>query len=251
MDSSLSFDRRIGFAGITNFRDIGGYQCQPAGSVRCGLVFRSEALHGLLKEDHDLYIQLGVRQVWDLRNDEERTERPNPMESVQLNILSRPSDAPPATAPPSVDGEEILATMYKGVLEHSARQIGTLFTGLVAEGGLPAVFHCHAGKDRTGVLAALLLAALGVSRDDILDDYELTGVYRLRSQQDSTYARLLEAGLSPEAAAGVLTSPRWAMASMLDHLDEHYGGIDAFLTGPAGMEKEDLSALRQLLVSPA
>lgn len=114
--------------------------------------------------------------------------------------------------------------------------------------GLPAVFHCHAGKDRTGVVAAILLEALGVDRRDILDDYELTARYRLRSQQDSTYERLLEAGLSPEAAAGVLTTPRWAMEGALGHLDTEYCGVEEYLTGPGRLRKEDLEALREVLL---
>lgn len=246
----VTCDRRIAFRGITNFRDLGGYRCR-SGIVRWGRLFRADALHGLLNEDRDMYRQLGVRQVFDLRNDEERSERPNPMESVSLTVLSRPFDAPARAETPSSDGERILADMYRGLLDHAGTKIGLLFRGLVSEGGLPAVFHCHAGKDRTGVVAALLLEALGVARADILDDYELTGRYRLRSQQDTTYERLLQSGLAPEAAAAVLTSPRWAMASALEYLDEHYGGIDAYLTDPADLEKEQLQALRELLIDTA
>ena len=138
--------------------------------------------------------------------------------------------------------------MYKGLIDHATAQIGQLFTGLTEEDGLPAVFHCHAGKDRTGVVAALLLEALGVDRPVILDDYELTARYRLRSQQESTYERLLQFGLSPEAAAGVLTTPRRAMEEALGHLDAEYSGVEEYLTGPAGMRKDDLEALRARLL---
>jgi protein-tyrosine phosphatase len=138
--------------------------------------------------------------------------------------------------------------MYKGLIDHAATQIGQLFTGLTQDEGLPAVFHCHAGKDRTGVVAAVLLEALGVDRHDILDDYELTARYRLRSQQESTYERLLQAGLSPEAASGVLTTPRWVMEEALAHLDRKYCGVEEYLTGPAGMRKEDLDTLRAHLL---
>jgi protein-tyrosine phosphatase len=111
------------------------------------------------------------------------------------------------------------------------------------------VFHCHAGKDRTGVVAAVLLEALGVDRPVVLDDYELTARYRHRSQQQPTYQRLVQSGLSPEAAAGVLTTPPWAMEQALGHLDAHYGCVEEYLTGPAGMRKEDLGALRTRLLN--
>lgn len=248
----VTTDRRIAFRGITNFRDLGGYRTGLDGVVRWGLVFRADALHGLLADDLVVYERLGVQRVYDLRGDAERTERPNSMDSRQLTVLSRPAVAELASPPAGhriVDGERILADMYKGLIDHSAAQVGHLLTGLTEDEGLPAVFHCHAGKDRTGVAAAVLLEALGVDRADILDDYELTARYRLRPQQDSTYERLLQSGLSPEAAAGVLTTPRWAMKEALGHLDDRYGGVEEYLTGPAGIRKEDLETLRARLVN--
>jgi protein-tyrosine phosphatase len=247
----VTTDRRISFRGITNFRDLGGYHTRLDTVIRWGVVFRADALHGLLPEDLSLYEQLGLRTVYDLRGDVERAENPNRVESRNLTVLSRATAADAAGARSGLgvaDGERILADMYKGVIDHSAGQIGQLFAGLCEDEGLPAVFHCHAGKDRTGVVAAVLLEALGVDRRDILDDYELTARYRLRPQQESTYDRLVQIGLSPEAAAGVLTTPRWAMEEALAHLDDKYGGVEQYLTGPAGMRKEDLEALRTRLL---
>lgn len=251
--AAVAADRRISFeGGVTNFRDLGGYRTRLGAVVRWGQVFRADALHGLSEEDLVLYHQLGLRAVYDLRGDEERTERPNPVASRPLTVLSRPAGSePPAAPPPMVttsDGEQILRKMYVGLLEHAQAEIGQLFTGLAGEDGLPALFHCHAGKDRTGVVAALLLEALGVDRDTVLDDYELTARYRLRVHQESTYERLLSSGLSPEAAAGVLTTPRWAMQETLEHLDADYGGVETYLTGPAGVRKEDLETLRDRLL---
>lgn len=248
----VTTDRRVGFQGITNFRDLGGYRSRSGGRVRWGMVFRADALHGLVADDLVLYEQLGVRRVYDLRSDEERAERPNHMESEHLTVLSRPAGsdmaAPPAHGDSVADGERILAQMYKGLLDHAAAQIGRLLTGMADEGGLPAVFHCHAGKDRTGVVAAVLLDVLGVDRSDILEDYELTARYRLRSAQESTFERLIQSGLLPEAAAGVLTTPRWAMEEALAHLDERYDGVEEYLTGPCRMRPEVLATLRTRLV---
>ncbi len=98
------------------------------------------------------------------------------------------------------------------------------------------------------MVAAVLLEALGVDRPVVLDDYELTARYRHRSQQQPTYQRLIQSGLSPEAAAGVCTTPRWAMEQALGHLDAQYGGVEEYLTGPAGLRKEDLGALRARLL---
>ena len=135
------------------------------------------------------------------------------------------------------------------MLVHSAALFGQLLTGLVDPQNRPAVFHCHAGKDRTGVVAAVLLRLLGVDRDVVLDDYELTARYRLRSQQEGTFQRLVKLGLTPEAAASVLGTPRPAMAAALDAVDEV--GVEGWLLGPAGMARADLDRLRRSLVASA
>jgi protein-tyrosine phosphatase len=255
----IAADRRVPFEGITNFRDLGGYRARAGGRVRWGLLFRAEALHGLTEGDRELYEHLGMRTVYDLRSEMEREAHPGPFPSRWLEVIGRPrdSDAPSplaggATGMTVEDGERILEGLYAGLVEHSAQKIGELLTGLTEEEGLPAVFHCHAGKDRTGVVAALLLEALGVDRQTVLDDYELTARYRFRSQQEPTFQRLIEQfAMSPEAAAGVLNTPRWAMAAALDKVDRAYGGIDPYLTGPAGMRAADVATLRARLLAGA
>jgi protein-tyrosine phosphatase len=252
----VAADRRVPFECITNFRDLGGYRSRAGGRTRWGLVFRAEALHGLSSADMDLYAQLGMRTVYDLRSEMEREANPGPFPSTWVEVMGRPRDGDPAQALAERltldDGERLLGDLYSGLIDHSARQIGELLTGLTGEFGLPAVFHCHAGKDRTGVVAALLLESLGVDRGTVLDDYELTSRYRSRAQQDPTFRRLVEQfAMSPEAAAGVLNTPRWAMEEALAHLDREHGGIDRYLTGPAGMHAADVAHLRARLLEPA
>ena len=84
----------------------------------------------------------------------------------------------------------------------------------------------------------------------MLDDYEATRRYRKIEHQQDSLASMLAAGVSPEAAAGVLGTPRWAMAEALDAVDATYGGIDAYLTGPAAMTAESLARLKALHVEP-
>jgi protein-tyrosine phosphatase len=248
----VAAERRMPFEGVTNFRDLGGYRTRTGRRVRWGLVFRSDALHGMSEGDLALYNQLGLRAVYDLRHEVECVERPNPMPSRNLPLLARPADDDtPVTFDglTGEDGERVLRGLYVGHIEHSATRIGALFSGLAEPNGLPAVFHCHAGKDRTGLAAAVLLEALGVERNTILDDYELTARYRLRAQQDQSFERLIQTGLAPEAAAGVLTAPRWAMASALEYLDTEHHGIERYLTGPAAMNGADLDRLSALLLT--
>lgn len=248
----VAADRRVVFEGLTNFRDLGGYPTASGGRVRWGRVFRGEALHGLTTADMAVYDQLGMRSVYDLRGDAERDERPNPVPTIAHTIAGPPAAAatPGGPAAGEQEGEGVLHRLYLGLIDNAAPHLGELYAGLVRDGAMPAVFHCHAGKDRTGVAAALLLEALGVDRELVLDDYELTARYRLRSQQESSYRRLIDGGMSAEAAAGVLSAPRWAMAEALDDLDRRHGGIESYLLGPAGMQGGDLAELRRVLVAP-
>jgi protein-tyrosine phosphatase len=217
------------------------------------MVFRSDGLHKLTGADLVTFEALGVRVVYDLRNDTERTAQPNPVDSLHLPITGRPPEAPRSLAAQgdlrsSDDGERLLRDMYVGMLVHSAPLFGRILGGLVTDDGVPALFHCHAGKDRTGVTAALLLLALGVGAEDILDDYELTRRYRRFEHQQDSYESMLANGMPHEAALGVLGGPRWTMAAALEDVDTTHGGIDAYLTGPAGMTDEQLADLRNRLV---
>ena len=137
---------------------------------------------------------------------------------------------------------------YLGHIDHAATRFGELFCALAEDDGLPALFHCHGGKDRTGLAAALLLEALGVERQAILDDYELTARYWQRD--DQVFERLMNAGLPPEAAVGVLSAPRWVLASALEYLDRDYNGIEPYLTGPGAMRSADLRRLSDRLLTP-
>jgi protein-tyrosine phosphatase len=245
-------ERRIPFVGITNLRDLGGYQA-AGGTTRWGRLFRSDALHKLTTADLVDFHELGVRTVYDLRGEAERAEFPGPVDSVHVPIAGRPAGAaapPPPTEMSTVDGERMLRDMYLGILEHSARGIGAVARAAADPDRRPVLFHCHGGKDRTGVVAMVLLLALGVDREAVLDDYEATRRYRRIEHQQDSLANILASGVSPEAAAGVLGAPRWAMADAVDAIDGTYGGIDAYLTGPAGVSAADLSALRTALIDP-
>jgi protein-tyrosine phosphatase len=249
--SFVAAERRLPFDGVTNFRDLGGYPTRQGTHTRWGLVFRSDALHKFTAADLASYEALGLNAVYDLRGDAEREVYPNPFPSTQLALLSQVSVAadPPETGSfeGAQGGERLLREMYRGMLDGAASVLGRLLGGLAEPGSLPAVFHCTGGKDRTGIASALLLELLGVHRDAVLDDYELTRLYRRREHQSESYENLLARGLPPEAAAAVLGAPRWAMAATLDDLDELYGGIDAYLTGPAALTQDTVGRLRELL----
>jgi protein-tyrosine phosphatase len=100
------------------------------------------------------------------------------------------------------------------------------------------------------MVAALLLSVLGVSDADILDDYELTSRYRSPDRTEAFITRLRdERGVTPEVAAAILRTPRWAMEGALAQLNRRYGGIEGYLVGPAGVDPSVPALLRSLLLS--
>jgi protein-tyrosine phosphatase len=239
-------ERRVRFEGPLNFRDLGGYPTTPGVATRWGQLYRSDGLHRLTADDLARFESLGLRTVYDLRGDSELAETPDPVPAVNVPLLSEDRLRSPLAGLVSTrDGEAMLRDVYLGMLAGSARQFCRLFTGIAVD-GMPALFHCQGGKDRTGLTSALVLLVLGVPRDVVLDDFELTSGY-LEPSRDEGIAHLLGRGLSAEAAAGAFGAPRWAMAAALDELEQRYGGAERYLLD-AGLDPAHLVTLRDRLV---
>ena len=166
----VAAERRVPFEGARNFRDLGGYRAADGLHTRWGVLFRADSLHGLTAGDLALYGRLGVRAVYDFRGDGERTAQPSVTEALHLPLFGPPR--PPVSADegrtpraqPSTaqEGESLLLAVYLRMLRTAGPLFGDLFGRLSVPDGLPAVFHCANGKDRTGLCAALLLDVLGI-----------------------------------------------------------------------------------------
>ncbi len=250
----IAGERNVGLLGATNFRDLGGYVGAGGARTRWGRVFRADALV-LEQPDFDAFSLLGVRSVYDLRSADEQEVTPNVLPVGEHIVESIPLMSSTTVPLPTIDemladGETFLAGIYVRLLERAAVIFGRILTSLADEARLPAVFHCAAGKDRTGMVAALLLSVLGVSEADILDDYELTSRYRDPNRTEAFIERLRdERGVTPEIAAAILRTPRWAMEAALVELKQRYGGIDGYLTGPAEVDPSVPETLRGLLLT--
>jgi protein-tyrosine phosphatase len=241
--------RRLAFAGALNFRDIGGYPVSGGGQTRWRVVYRSDSLHFLTEADLTAFDAMGVKAIYDLRADREVEYFPGPRDVIRLlipsgDLLTWPKD----TLQTHRDGQEWLAADYLNMLAQAAPAFGTLLSRLADDETRPAVVHCLAGKDRTGMTIALLLTALGVDRGTVLDDYELTST--CHAARVPEFAEVFtQFGIGRPAAEGLLSTPRWAMEQALREVDETHGGIEKFLLGPAGMTPRTLSALRANLVA--
>jgi protein-tyrosine phosphatase len=133
-------------------------------------------------------------------------------------------------------------------LQASADVFGEVLTMLAEPEHLPAVFHCTAGKDRTGLTAALVLSTLGVDDAQILDDYELSNRFRSAVRIAEIRPALEENGIDIERYLPLFSAPRRAMAAALEGIGATYGSVEAYLTGPASVAPATLAALREHLL---
>ncbi len=257
-----NLDRRLKLEGAPNFRDFGGYAA-AGGVVRRGMLYRSGALGRVTGTDVDTLNALGPWTIVDLRHDVERAAAPTharvsvaalhslPMGSgtgaapVPRPVLLTVADATPAQA-----AEAIKASYRRNVHEYAAR-FTALFEVLLAERAGPAVIHCTAGKDRTGISVALVLLALGVSRDDVIEDYCATRDYLDAAWREEILAAMLEdPSLVNRGVADVMfdASPDYIGAALAE-IDERHRSPEAYLRGVLGLDTGKLDRLRQRCIA--
>jgi protein-tyrosine phosphatase len=241
--------RRSLLDGASNFRDLGGYPTVDERVVRTGMVFRSGALHALTDADHQRLRALGVRVAVDLRPPEEQAAEPT--NAPFLRIVRVPLMRGERTSDPLAlaNGDGYLRDRYAEIVLDRAPDIGTVFRWFAREDGLPAVIHCAAGKDRTGVVSAVLLLALGVDEPTVLDDYELTSEYAAATRVEELTSKLSGSGLPPAVIAGLLGTSRSALADAIALLRKEYGTVGDYLVGAAGLSPADLTTLRERLTA--
>jgi protein-tyrosine phosphatase len=258
MDASLP-QRRVLLEGCLNLRDLGGCRAADGRQVRAGCLFRSDELCALTTDDLKVIASLGIRVVFDLRNDLERSRRPNRL-PPGIEVLER-------TSPGSGEGrktEEAIAagdvpdrddvymtSVYVDMLTRLAPELRILVERAAAALERPLLFHCAAGKDRTGVAAALLLGLLGVPDETILDDYELTTAYSAPHRLAALRPVLIEHQVPEERVRPLLEARRPVLASTLIHLYEQFGGFEKYAVDVLGVVPTLPEQLRENLLAPA
>jgi protein-tyrosine phosphatase len=256
--------RRLPLEGVKNFRDLGGYRAADGRYVRWGLVYRSNYLFNLTSRDSDYLSDLGIRLVCDVRADGERTRAPDHWSGTAPEFLSIPIG-------PNRDGTLTADELKRRVAAINAQtrestkgydyaisdapQYGKILRRISA-GDLPAVEHCTSGKDRTGVFSAILLTALGVPRDVVVQDYLLTNQYMLAPDSiQSTTADLQKIfGLPepPDAATvkAIMTTRPETLEVTFDNVTKTYGSFDNYLRDGLNLTEAELTSIRQRLLEP-
>ena len=245
--------RVIALDAVHNFRDLGGYPARDGKLTRWRRLFRADGLYRLTERDLDRVRELGLRTVIDLRTPDELATRGTfPHESFDVTFTHRPVIDTTWELDDHVDktAHEFLTWAYRDMLRQGAGTLARAMTDLARPGALPAVFHCAAGKDRTGVLAALLLGTLGVPRSVILADYALTAdaMDRMREWALREYPEMAEQ-MADTPSAFMAALPE-SMGEILDDIETGHGTIEAYVRsiGVAADTVDTLAA--ELLVTP-
>ena len=235
--------RHLKLAGTYNFRDIGGYPARNGGTTRWRTLFRSDSPHRLSEADRASLIECGLRTAIDLRQAEELAESPNVFAGL-AHVIYR--HVPLLNDAPSVP--EVLPNLveiYRRILDDRSEQVGAVLAALAAPDALPAVVNCTAGKDRTGLIVALMLGLAGVPEESIVADYALSGACLAGVYLDEARQRAEAQGFSYDLL--VLCDPDF-MRATLAHLQKRYGGIEAYVRA-TGLGTAEIDQLRRAMVA--
>ncbi len=234
--------------GASNFRDIGGYRSADGRRVRCGQIFRSDHLAGLTSEDLARLASLGIGHSLDFRGAAECAATPYDIPGVQRvaltiepTVIARMQAlVAQGVVPTAEETVELMRETYRDFVNRNADTYGRFMKHLL-EQPTPQVFHCTAGKDRTGFAAALVLSALGVDRATIEHDYLLTNQLYKRD------ARLEGQGHPHVMKVLWQVQPEFLHAAF-EAVDAQHGGMIDYLHGAIGLSPQELAELQRMLL---
>jgi protein-tyrosine phosphatase len=229
--------RRIDLPGMYNLRDLGGYPA-AGGPTPWRTLFRSDALHQLDGAGIDRLSALGLRTIVDLRTHVEAEIAPSPLDQLSArhaHVSLLGADLP--ALPPRLED------VYSHIVGQCGGAIADAIRPLCADRAFPALVHCSAGKDRTGIVIAMVLAVLGVPDEVIAADYALSGGYLDPTQTAAIGQLRAGTGLGDELTEELLSSPPQLILEVLAFAREQHGSVDAYLLAH-GLSRADLATLR-------
>jgi protein-tyrosine phosphatase len=238
-------DRRIPVAGTANLRDVGGYPAAGGGTVRWRTLYRSDALNNLGGSGRAALSGLGLRTVIDLRTYGEVAAAPTALDGHAVRTCHVPlfSEAAIGRLPP------VLAAVYAHMIDRCGRAIARAIGQLCGDEALPGLIHCTAGKDRTGLVVALILEVLGVPDELIAADYGLSSAHIDPEMAGAIERIRAVSGTGRWIDLGALGSPPQVIQTALARVRDRSGSVPGYLLDN-GLSRRDLETLRTTLVVP-
>lgn len=247
--------RNINITKIQNFRDLGGYKSSETGkSVRWGMLYRSAQIDSIPPCSRRELKNMGIRTIIDLRSENERHNYPQ-LHSDEFDIIHVPIPTGNMEGILQDIREEKIKTdtiyrlvekMNRELVRNYRKEYKEIFTVLLDRDRYPAVIHCTSGKGRTGIVSALLLAALGVNEDVIMSDYRLSNDY-FNIPKASKYAYNLPDN-SQEAITTIYSAKEDFLNAAKDQIETEYGSVGNYLKEGIGLSDEEIERLRHILL---
>ncbi len=256
LPASAEPDRFVPIDGTLNFRQLGGIAVH-GGTIKRGVLFRSDHLSEVTDAGLEAVQELGLRHVYDFRLPVERARQPSrlpdgvPVSHVATGDVAVAEDMV-ARIPNMLSGLEPIAPAswwddnYVDMLERATPMFTAVVNGIGSSDGVPALFHCTGGKDRTGLAAMLLLHTLGASEADIIDDFLATNLYRTPGRLPYWETHFVSAGITHQQAMPILGVTRSGIVAALREINRRGGAEQYFLD--AGVSADVLARLRRNLV---
>ena len=230
-DIALKFSRHVPLDGCFNFRDLGGYRTSDGRWTRPERLYRADGPHALTENDAVILRRLGLATVIDLRTAEEVDQRgcyASVVSDVVEYHLPMLDVVPDVAELPSWIDPSFTARRYREMLEKGRNAIAEVLAILTDPSAYPAMFHCSAGKDRTGLIAAVVLGIAGVPDDAIVSDYALSAapMRRLMDHYVATYPDAVDQ--LERVAAAMLAADPFAMSLLIQELRSEYGSFTGY-----------------------
>ncbi|HXT09459.1 MAG TPA: tyrosine-protein phosphatase [Roseiarcus sp.] len=251
---SANLPRRLEFEGAVNFRDLGGYSAAGGRRTRWRRLFRSDSLADLTADDLRRLQALHVQGLIDFRTEAERRLKPNrlppgsPIRTLAIGFLPEGTlqmlEEVRAGAISTAQLERRVMSQYRKFGVDHVEQYRQAFDFAADARNYPLLIHCTSGKDRTGFASALLLLAVGVPRDVVMHDYELTNQYR------RDVSHLFGPATPDDVIALLLSAQSHYLEAALDEIVRVHGSFEAFLTGQLGLDARKRARLVELLTEP-
>ncbi len=241
---SQQFDA-LAIDGLINLRDLGGLPTASGATTLPGRLLRSESPHSLSDAGLRALLDLGVGTVVDLRTTSERERRPNELAEAGVTVVHAPIFTDDEDYP---DHLATAAEVYCWWLRERGAGVAGAMRAIADATSAPILVHCHAGKDRTGVVVALVLQLAGVATDLIADDYAISGV-QLADMLARDRVTAMAGGMDEVRAERLFTVRHEAMVEFVACVDAEHGGATALMR-ELGLTESRIERLTNLLLTP-
>ncbi|KAF9567361.1 hypothetical protein CPC08DRAFT_681195 [Agrocybe pediades] len=250
--------------GVINVRDLGNYPStiERGKITRPGYLFRSAEVSSITEDGKARMRELGITTIFDLRSDTEIRKYNTPMPEIDgVQILHIPVFKTEDYSPEMMakryqlyasGKNEAFIELYSQILDHGGHAFGAILRHVKDKPNESRLFHCTAGKDRTGIMAAILLKLAGVDDESICQDYALTRIGR-EPAREKIMQRLSKEPLfasNNEAALNMFTCRQETMEAFLKHFDSKYGGATGYIKDYVGLSDEDIAAIQNNILIP-